>query len=157
MGWTRRQYVEQAFSELGLHSHVFDLSPEMVQIAAYKLDAMMAAWYALGINVGYPLVSSPDSTDLETDTGIPGYASEAVYLNLAIRLAPGHGKQVPPQTMMQAKNALDALMLRAVSQPPQRQYPAGTPMGSGNKSTVDPFYAGTVDDLDSGPDGPLEF
>ena len=48
MGWTKRQFVAQAFEEIGLASYVFDLTPEQLQSALRRLDTMMAAWNALG-------------------------------------------------------------------------------------------------------------
>jgi len=38
MGWTKRQYVTQAFEEIGLASYVFDLTP-VVQQPAIAHDA----------------------------------------------------------------------------------------------------------------------
>ena len=40
MGWTKRQFVTQAFEEIGLASYVFDLTPEQLQSALRRLDAM---------------------------------------------------------------------------------------------------------------------
>ena len=31
MGWTKRQFIEQAFDEIGLASYAFDLGPEQMQ------------------------------------------------------------------------------------------------------------------------------
>jgi P22 tail accessory factor len=156
MGWTKRQLIEQAFAEIGLANYIYDLSPEMIQKVAYRLDSMMGTWYAKGINIGYPLPATPDATDFDGESFVPAYAIEAVYLNLALRIAPGFGKQVLPSFTALAKEALDSLELRATEQPQQRQFPTGYPMGSGNK-TESPFYEGSVEILDSGPDGPLEF
>ena len=51
MGWTKRQYIEQAFEEVGLAAYVFDLTPEQLQSALRKLDAMMAEWNAKGLRL----------------------------------------------------------------------------------------------------------
>lgn len=55
MGWTKRQFVTQAFEEIGLASYVFDLTPEQLDSALRRLDTMIASWNALGIRLGYPL------------------------------------------------------------------------------------------------------
>ena len=35
MGWTKREYVEQAFEEIGLASYVFDLTPEQFDLTPF--------------------------------------------------------------------------------------------------------------------------
>ena len=55
MGWTKRQFIEQAFEEIGLAAYVFDLTPEQLQSALRRLDAMMAGWNTNGIRIGWPM------------------------------------------------------------------------------------------------------
>ena len=88
MGWTRRQFVEQAFEEIGYASYVYDLEPEQLESAGRRLDAMVASWNGKGIRLGYPLPSSPELASLDTETEVPDYANEAIYTNLAVKLAP---------------------------------------------------------------------
>ena len=88
MGWTKRQFIEQAFDEIGLASYAFDLGPEQMQSALRRLDTMLAAWNALGIRLAYPLPSSPQDSDLDEQTNVPDSSNEAIYTNLAIKLAP---------------------------------------------------------------------
>ena len=104
MGWTKRQFIEQAFDEIGLASYAFDLTPEQMQSALRRLDTMIAAWNALGIRLGYPLPSSPQDSDLDEQTNVPDRSNEAIYTNLAIKLAPSYGKQVMPDTKARPKN-----------------------------------------------------
>ena len=87
MGWTKRQFVEQAFEEIGLATYTFDLSPEQMQSALRRLDAMVATWNGAGIRIGYPLPSSPQDSDLDTETNVPDMSNEAIYTNLAIKIA----------------------------------------------------------------------
>ena len=103
MSWTKRQFVVQAFEEIGLASYVFDLSPEQMDSALRRLDSMMAAWNAKGIRLGYPIPGNPQDSSLEEKTGVPDSANEAVYMGLAVRLAPGFGKVVSPDTKSAAK------------------------------------------------------
>lgn len=133
MSWTKRQFIEQAFSEIGMAGYVFDLSPEQLQTAMRQLDSMMATWSAKGIKVGYPTASSPENSDLDTETGAQLEANEAIYLNLGIRLAAGFGKQVMQDTKTSAKMAYDALMGVSVF-PRQQQMPGTMPAGAGNKT-----------------------
>lgn len=98
MGWTKRQFITQAFEEIGLAAYVFDLTTEQLQSALRRMDAMVAGWNSNGIRIGYPLPSSPQDSDIDVDTGVPDFANEAIYLGLAVRLAPSFGKTVAPET-----------------------------------------------------------
>jgi hypothetical protein len=159
MGWTKRQFVTQAFEEIGLAAYVFDLTPEQLQSALNRLDSMMASWNAKGIRLGYPIPASPQDSDLDEATNVPDSANEAVYLNLGIRIAPGFGKAVAMETKASAKAAYDTLMSLA-AMPPEQQMPGTMPSGAGNKPWRvydDPFLRKPVDPLLAGNDGPIEF
>lgn len=159
MGWTKRQFVAQAFEEIGLASYVFDLTPEQLQSALQRLDTMMAAWNALGIRLGYPLPSSPQDSDLDEQTSVPDSALEAIYTNLGIKLAPTYGKQVMPDTKITAKESYNTLLSRA-AMPTEQQLPCTMPLGAGNKPWRDydnPFVQPPVDPVLAGQDGPIEF
>jgi len=158
MPWTKRQFVNQAFEEIGLASYVFDLGPEQLQSALRRLDAMMATWNGKGIRIGYPLPSSPGSSDLDDDTNVPDSANEAIYTNLAIRLAPTYGKQVMPETKMVARSAYNELLMRN-AMPPEMQLPGHMPAGAGNKPWRwdDAFLNDPSDPLVAGPDSELTF
>ena len=157
MSWTRRQLIEQAFEEIGIGSG-FTLAPDMLDSARQRLDAMMATWNGMGIRVGYPLVSTP-SSDLDTDTAVPDSAVEAIYTNLAIKIAPTYGKQVAPETRINARAAYGVLLQRAVT-PTTQQFPETLPYGAGNKPwryALDPFFPKPADPIDAGGDGEIEF
>lgn len=159
MGWTRRQFVEQAFEEIGYASYVYDLEPEQLESAGRRLDAMVASWNGKGIRIGYPLPSSPELADLDTETGVPDYANEAIYLNLATRLAPTVGKMLSIETKANAKSLYN-LLLQQASRPLEQQLPNTMPAGAGNKpwrNDDSPFLRDPVDPLLAGEDGPIEF
>jgi hypothetical protein len=105
MGWTKRQLIDEAFSELSLQGYEFDITPEEQQTALRRLDTMLATWDGLGIRVGYLLPSSPDDSDPDSDSGLPDYAVETVYLHLAMRIAAGFGKQLSADTKRSASEA----------------------------------------------------
>jgi|SRR6185369_3748403 len=132
MGWSKRQFVTAAFEELGMADYVFDLGPEELQGAVRRLDTLISEWSGLGIQLGYPLVSNPDNSDLDTDTQVPISSNSAVFLNLAIRIAPSYGKTPQPETKLAAKKGYDILFARA-AQPSVMQLTANTPLGAGNK------------------------
>ncbi|MCY1400851.1 P22 tail accessory factor [compost metagenome] len=158
MSFTKRQFVEQAFSEIGLAGYIFDLSPEQLQNALRQLDSMMAGWNARGIRVGYPLPGSPNDSDLDQETNVPDAANEAIYLNLGIRIGPTFGKTLMPELKANAKMAYDTVLLQAAL-PMERQFPRTLPAGSGNKPWRvydDPFLRGPFDPILTGQDGPLD-
>jgi hypothetical protein len=158
MGYTKRQFVEGALEEIGMANYVFDLQPEQLQSALRRLDAMMMEWNAQGIRLGYPIASSPQDSDLSTETGTPDSAWEAVITNLAIRIAPGYGKDVRPETKVIAKNAFNTLLQRATF-PLEKQLPETMPIGQGNKPWRwdNPYAPPPADPVDAGPDGPIEW
>lgn len=135
MSWTKRQLIEQAFNEAGLASYVFDLTPEQLQSALRNLDTMMATWAGKGIDLGYVQPATPGASDIDELTAIPDYATEAVYLNLALRIAPGFGRQLMPDTKTNAKAAYDGV-LAVAAMPAEMQMPGGVPLGAGHKSTL---------------------
>jgi hypothetical protein len=158
MSYTKRQFVEEAFAELGMASYTFDLSPQQLDACLRRLDTMMATWNARGIRLGYPLPSSPQDSDLDTDTQVPDSANEAIITSLAIRLAPQYGKTVSLDTRTTAKQAYDTLLSRAAF-PIEQQFPRTLPMGAGQKPWRydDPFMPAPTDPVLSGQEGPLEF
>ncbi|QNX46379.1 packaged DNA stabilization gp4 family protein [Acinetobacter seifertii] len=138
MSWTKRQIIEQAYEELGLAAMFYDLQPEQIENARRKMDTMVAVWSTKNIQVGYPLPSEANSSDVDQETNVPDYAVEALYLNLAIKIAPSHGKTVSPDTKISAKNAYNTLFAKSASNPPKMKYSCELPSGAGNKS-CDPF------------------
>lgn len=158
MSWTKRQFVAQAFEEIGYASYAYDLEPEQLESAMRRLDAMMATWNGRGIRLGYPLPSSPELADLDQETEVPDAANEAIYTNLAVRLAPGIGKQAPMDLKATARAAYNQLLSR-VTKPQEMQFPGTMPAGAGNKRYRDdrPFLNRPEDPLLAGDDGPIEF
>ena len=134
MSYTRKQFITEALAELGLASHVVDSSPEDLEAVGRRLDGMMATWNGDGIRLGYPLPANPDDSDLNAETGVPDWANEAIYLNLAIKIAPSYGKSVPIETHISAKQAKMQVVKRITTENiPQVQIPPITPMGAGNR------------------------
>jgi hypothetical protein len=158
MGYSKRQFVSAAFEEIGMAEYVFDLQPEQLQSALNRLDAMLAEWNAKGLRLGYSLPSSPQDSDLDEPTFAPDSAWEAIITNLAIRIAPGYGKAVSPDTRVTAKAAYNTLLQRAAF-PLEQQLPETMPTGQGNKPWRwdNPFVPRPVDPVDAGPDGPIEW
>lgn len=157
MSYTIRQFVTSAFEEIGLAAYVFDMGPEQLASAAKRWNSMLAEWNAKGIRLGATLYSNPDDIDIDTDSGIPDNANEAIITNLAIRIAPMYGKQPMQTTMQTAKRAFDTVLLD-FCQPIEMQL-TEMPSGAGNKPWRwdDAFTPEPGDPIDVGPDSPLEF
>lgn len=158
MGWTKRQFVEQAFEEIGYASYVYDLEPEQLESALRRLDALMATWNARTIRLGYPIPSSPENSSLDDETGVPDSANEAIYLNLALRLAPTVGKTISMETKAAARDAYKEL-LKEAAMPEEQQFPDTLPAGQGNKPwryRDSPFILPPEDPVDAGPDGEID-
>lgn len=158
MSYTKRQFVTAAFEEIGLASYVFDLTDDELSSACRRLDAMMAEWNTKGIRLGYPIPSSPELTNLDSETTVPDSANEAIIVNLGVRIAPGYGKQVMPDTKQLARSSYMTVLGR-YSEIVEKQLPGTTPAGAGNKPWRydDPFLQDPVDPLEVGPDGVFEF
>jgi hypothetical protein len=137
MSWTKRQLIEMAFESVGLAGHIYALSPEQLQNAHKKLDAMMGTLSGRMTTV-YPLPANPEVADLDEETNLPDTANEAVYLNLGLRIAPGYGKQVTPDMKASARLAMDAVYA-ATMQRVEMQMPQGIPLGAGHKTCTPSF------------------
>ena len=159
MGWTKRQFIEAAFDEIGIASYAFDISPGQFQAALRKLDAMMAEFNARGIRLAYPLPGTPDGSDLDSLTDVPDGAVSTVVLQLAIRLAPSYGRPVMPETKSNAARALESIMAQQAA-PKEMDFPQTCPIGAGNKQFNQwwsPFVRPPQVYVDAGGDGPIEY
>ena len=157
MSWTKRDYINQAYSSIGYASYAYDLEPEQIQQALVRLDAMLVKWAAKGIRLGWPAPSSPRDSDLDTETNTPDWANEAIYTNLAMQLAPTVGKQVSPETRQAARDSYRTLLL-SIEQPDEKQFPDTMPRGAGNRTWNNdyPFTPPPADYLQVGRDGDLD-
>ena len=132
MGWTKKQVIEAAFEELALAGYVFDLDADQLEGALRKLDTMMADWGGDGIDIGYLLPATPDASNIDDDSGIPDTANQAVYMNLAVKLAAGRGKTLTAETRTAAARGYSKLLGAAVA--PAANQSSGLPLnGAGNK------------------------
>ena len=157
MSWTKRQLINKAFAQIGFSSYQFDLEPEQLQDALSTMDSMIATWNANGIRIGYPISSSPQLADIDTDTAITDSANEAIYLNLAIRLAPSLGKMIAPELKQTARMAYSNLLSKS-SMPHEMQI-SGLPSGAGTKywqGNQNVFLPKNEDALDAGVDSVLD-
>lgn len=161
MGWTKRQFIQSAYDEIGMGDYAFDLSPGELDSALRRLDSMMAEWDGRGIRIGYPMAGTPGSSDIDADTTVPDTANAAIYTNLAIRIAAPFGKQPMPSTVATAKKTLSTLTTICVDIP-EMQFPAQLPRGAGQKpwrggGYGNPFFPEPSDPVLAGEDGELDY
>ena len=159
MSWTKRQFAEQALDEIGIASYAYEIQPEMIQSVLRRMDSMLATWNAKGIRVGYPVPTTPENSDLDDETNVPDSANEAIYLNLAIRIAPSFGKTILIDTKISAKQAYNALLVHT-SEIVEMKYPTTLPLGAGNKpfrNNAGEFITNNEESLEVGNDGNLNF
>jgi len=161
MSWSKQEIINESFSELALQGYVFNVGPDELQGALRRLDTMMATWNGKGIRLGYPVPSTADGSTLDQDSGLPDWAIEAAYMNLAIRIAAGYGKQITQTTAAAAKTALDVVMQR-MAMPAEQQMPSTMPIGAGNRRWAsggdrNPFFPTPTEPLLAGQDGAIDY
>jgi hypothetical protein len=72
-------------------------------------------------------------TELDDESNVPDRANEAIYLNLALKIAPSLGKTVSPDLKASAWYAYNNLLSWALSNPRKMSMPDTMPRGAGNK------------------------
>lgn len=130
MGWSKRQILNDAFSEIGMAGYLFDLEPEDLQTALNRLDSFIAQWEADGIYTGYLVVDDPDMIDIDSESGIESGLVLPVIKNLAVEMAPAYGKTPAPKTTGDARKGY-SIALRTKTVPAKAANVTVTPAGSG--------------------------
>lgn len=158
--WTKSQLIQKAFGELALAGYLYDLDPDQLEDALQSLDAMMAEWSGVGINIGYLLPNTPDDANIDDLSGIPDSANRTVYMNLSVTMAAGRGKSLTAQTLSSAARGYSQLLgaaARAAARP--TPMPNTMPLGAGNKpwrrGCGSPFFPSPADTLDADDGAPI--
>lgn len=152
---TKGDLVNAAYEEIALAGYVFDLTPEERNGAVLRMERMAAAWDALGIRVGYNLLGK--LATLNDPVGIPDWAEEAFYTNLARRIASTLGKQLHVDTVKAAADGYRTLCLVTQQSIPQMQMPRHMPIGLGNRrNTKNQQFFAPVERVTTTADAPLE-
>lgn len=140
MSWSKRDIIQQAFTEIGLAEYAFDLDPAQYQSALRRLDAMISQWENKGIRLAYPIPVSYANSSLDQSISGQDTALEALYLNLAIRLAPQFGKTPSPDTKAMAYQAYKTLLGQSAQPVELQTNNMVIPAGAGYKWYGDPSY-----------------
>ena len=158
-GFTKRQIIQAALTDIGLPFYVYDIQPEQYTAALWRLNLMMAEWNGQGVRMGYPIPTNVGDDNLDDASNLPDVVTKAVILHLAIELAPSYGKVAAPETKMMAKRAYAAL-LRFAAMPNQYQWPSTLPYGAGNKPfrwNNQQFVGSPVDQDQPDPENDMTF
>ena len=136
-GRPKRDIIELAHEFCGLAGFEFEHSPEEIGSALRKLDLMMTEWPwdQLGYNAPVDGKSVPEDASGLADKDVP-----AVYMHLAMLIAPALGKALSSESKTAMREAFDRLSAR-YSSVPRGRYAPRTPRGSGRYPTV-PYAPG---------------
>lgn len=136
MSWTKRDIINQAYEEIGMGGLVYDMDPQNLETALVRLDAIVSRWMEKGVDIPYPTPENPEESDIDDETMIASDEAEALYLALAVRVAPTVGKTVSIETATAAKAAYDTVLgkyMRPKGFKDQNIRDTGLPPGSGHK------------------------
>ena len=145
MDWTKRQIIEAAFEEIGYAAYTFDIQAEQYQSALNRLDAMIATWKKRGLVLDYALPAAQGGSSLDDNSEIDDH-QEAIFLNLALKIAPIVGKVPSQETKAAAAIAFRELQSTSTART-EWSTPKNLPVGAGNKpyrSGYDEFFSGSA-------------
>lgn len=147
---TKGDIVRQAYIELRISGLTNRATPEDTQIALRKLDSMMLAWTNKGLNLSWNKSDDFTDPDPQEDSGISDADYEAIYVNLAVKLAPAFGK--PPTQLDSFARELYAGLFS--TELPTQQNNEYMPLGSGNRrGAYTPVYQEGNEPIDVENDG----
>jgi hypothetical protein len=139
----KRQIVELAFGEIGSAGYEFGRTPEEVNDALLRLNAMMREHPFSTLDYAQPTygVGSPDEL-----SGIPDEYLNVVASKLALRLCPAMGATLSPEARGNLASSM-ALLNAAAATIPTMPIAAQTPRGAGARWGFGPFIAESADDV----------
>lgn len=147
---TKGDIVRQAYIELRISGLTNEATPEDTQIALKKLDSMLLAWTNKGLNLSWNKSDNFVDPDPQEDSGISDADYEAIYVNLAVKLAPAFGK--PPTQLDSFARELYAGLFSTVL--PTQQNNEYMPLGSGSRrGACTPVYQESSEPIDVENDG----
>lgn len=130
---TKAVLLDLMFEECGRAGYEFDRSPGEDASALRRLDALMAEWQAQGIALNYNFPATFGQSQPADAAGIPDSAVNTVAAWGAMRIAPGMGKSISPETRKAMSDGL-AFLRAETATIPSMKLPTTTGMGIGKKS-----------------------
>ncbi len=130
MANTKIDIIQGAYSQLKISGLSIDPTPEDVTLALLRLENMAAELEARNICIGYNIEEEPDPNDF---TNVLQHFWHMLETNLAVRLVPDFGKELPQTLMAQASQSLStASSISAADSVRMVEYPRRMARGSGN-------------------------
>jgi len=128
---TKIQIVNGAYSQLRISGLTVIPSPSDISLALSRLEDMMAELYSVwGLNINYNFEDTPNPN---SQTNVARNFNQMMFTNLATRLVPDFGKELPQTLAGQASQSIsNAIGIVAQENMRQIQPPRRMPRGSGN-------------------------
>lgn len=142
-GPPKRFIIELAFGEIGSAGYEFGRTPEEVNDALLRLNALMREWPFSLLGYVQPDYGVGSAEDL---SGIADEYLNAIAGQLALRIAPTMGATLPPEAKVNIARSL-AVLRGALATVPAMPIAAQTPRGAGARSRFGPFIAETSEDV----------
>lgn len=147
---TKGDIVRQAFQHLRISGLTNKATPEDTQLALQTLESMLLAWTNKGLNLSWNKSDNFVDPDPQEDSGISDADYEAIYVNLAVKLAVPFGK--PPTQLDSFARELYAGLFSTELHTQQNN--AYMPLGSGNRrGTCAPVFQQPNEPIDVENDG----
>jgi hypothetical protein len=127
MSDTKKQIILDAYASFGYVDYFYNADAEQNDFALRILNRMLAGWETKGISIGYNY-----GGDIQDDSGVPDYASDAVVANLAVSLAGNVGKQLSQDAKQNAINTFNNLFTMFLNVPIMPTNPL-MPAGQGRR------------------------
>jgi hypothetical protein len=124
---TANTIIRDALREIFVAEDEQPLEAVQMSGAIRYMNRMMATLNSNGIALGYTVITGPSDTVTVADGALDG-----IVTNLAIRLAPTYGYQVPQELAIAATDGMAAMRKIAVTVTPT-SFPCTLPIGSGNE------------------------
>lgn len=102
---TRATILSRAFARIAITDYVYATTPEERADARVLLDAMLAEWAEAGVDLGHTPSDGTDNDAVAMTT--PAWSDQAVWSNLAVRLAPEFGKTPAGPLLKDARRGYD--------------------------------------------------
>ena len=118
--------IQGAYEQLRIWGVTRIPSPTETVLALKRLNGLLLHWENQNIYLGWN-VGADNPND---ESGLPDWAQEAVFTNLALKLAPTFGKMATPDMKSEASETYNAICLSCYA---NMEYPDTMPVGAGNQ------------------------
>jgi hypothetical protein len=102
---TRATILSRAFARLAIADYIYATTAEERADARLTLDAMLEEWAESGVDLGHTPSDGTENDAVVMTT--PAWADQAIWSNLAVRLAPDFGKTPAPALIKDARRGYD--------------------------------------------------